>query len=72
MFSGKIDEFEIKEAATGGILVFCNVIKKRLQHRCFPVNIGNLLTGYEQVTCYIKSSIKIYQLAFYKQKTDSC
>ena len=26
------------EAATGGVLKACNFIKKRLQHRCFPVN----------------------------------
>ena len=81
----------------------CEVGKKRLQHKCFPVNIvkflrtliwkniceesyskerqgaaasvltlvlnaDNLLTGYEQITSYIKSSIKIYQVVFYKQK----
>ena len=81
----------------------CEVVKKRLQHKCFPVNIvkflraliwkniceesyskehqgaaasvltlvlnaDNLLTGYEQITSYIKSSIKIYQVVFYKQK----
>ena len=32
------------------------------------LNSGNLLRGYEQVTSYIKGSIKVYQLVFYKQK----
>ena len=31
------------------------------------LNSDNLLTGYDQVSSYIKSSIKIYQLGFYKQ-----
>ena len=36
------DFFKIAKTATGGVLSkkACNVIKKRLQHRCFPVNIA--------------------------------
>ena len=34
--------FSVSKAATRGLQV-CNCIKKRLQHRCFPVNIAKFL-----------------------------
>ena len=35
--------FKILSIFTGKHLKACNFIKKRLQHRCFPVNIAKLL-----------------------------
>ena len=40
----------LSEAAIGGVLKACNFIKKRPQHRCFPVNIAK--------TTYVKKHLR--------------
>ena len=44
------------------------VFLNKCSEKSRKLQISKLLTGYELVASYTKSSIKIYQLVFYKQK----